>query len=269
MKKLVLILGTLSLLCTGPSLFAADSGSWSKSWTVSGTTADLRVDADYGTVHVVQGAANSIHADITTAYWSIPSDVQVSDTQDGNHVEIRVRTPEHHGGSWFHWRTPKVQIELQVPDGAHLDFHTGFGDIRGEHLHAQARIDTGFGGIHFPEFNGQLNGETGFGDITADGRFDTLQLKSGFGSVRAEVSSGSQIHADWRLESGFGDVALRVPSDLNANIDAETGFGHVSTDVPLMVTESSSYSELRGQLGKGGSSVELSTGFGSVHLGHS
>jgi len=269
MRKLTSVLLATGLLCVAPSLFAADSGSWTKSWTLSGATADLRVDADYGTVHVVQGAANSIHADITTAYWSIPSDVQVSDTQDGNHIEIRIRTPRDHGGGWFHWHSPKVQIELQVPDGSHLDLHTGFGDVRGEHLHAQAHIDTGFGGIHFPEFNGQLNGETGFGDITADGRFDTLQLKSGFGSVRAEVISGSLIHSDWRLESGFGDVSLRVPSDLNANIDAETGFGHVSTDVPLMVTETSSHSELRGQLGKGGSSVELSTGFGSVHLGHS
>jgi hypothetical protein len=267
MRKLVLALASLSLLCAAPAALAGDN--WTKSWTVSGTPADLHVDADYGTVHVVQGAANSIRADITTDYWSIPSDVQISDTQDGNHVEIRIHAPQNHGGGWFHWHSPKVQIELQVPDGSHLDLHTGFGDIRGENLHAQARVDTGFGGIHFPEFAGQLNGETGFGDITADGRFDTLQLKTGFGSVRAEVNSGTQIHADWRLETGFGDVALRVPSDLNANIDAETGFGHVSTDVPLMVTESSSHSELRGQLGKGGSSVELSTGFGSVHLGHS
>lgn len=269
MRKLASVLVAAGLLAAAPSLFAADNGNWSKTWNVSASAAELRVDADYGALHIVHGAANSIRANITTSYWSIPSDVQVSDTQDGNHVEIRVRTPENHGGGWFHWHTPKVEIDLEVPSGSRLDLHTGFGDIRGENLSAQARVDTGFGGIHFPEFTGDLNGETGFGDITADGRFHALELKTGFGSVRAEADSGSQIHNDWRLESGFGDVALRVPSDLNANIDASSGFGHVSTDVPLNVTETSSHSELRGQLGKGGSSVELNTGFGSIHLGRS
>lgn len=268
MKKLALLLTALGLLGAAPALFAAD-GSWSKTWNVSASAADLRVDADYGTLHIVQGNSNAIHADVTTSYWSIPSDVQVSDTQDGNHVEIRVRTPEHHGGGWFHWHTPKVEINIEVPDGSRLDLHTGFGDIRGENLHAHARVDTNFGGIHFPEFNGQLNGETGFGDVSTDGVFSGLELKSGFGSVRAEANSGSQIHEDWRLDSGFGDIVLRVPSDMNANIDASSGFGHVSTDVPLSVTDTSSHSELRGQLGKGGSSVELNTGFGSIHLGRS
>jgi DUF4097 and DUF4098 domain-containing protein YvlB len=219
-------------------------------------------------LHIVHGDANTIRANVTTEYWSIPSDVEVTDTQDGNHVEIHVRTPSSHNNfGWFHWHSPKVEIDLEVPSESHLDLHTGFGDIRGENLHAHARVDTGFGSIHFPEFNGQLNGETGFGDVTADGVFDALELKSGFGSVRAEANSGSQIHEDWRLESGFGDVSLRVPSDLNADIDASTGMGHVSTDVPLTVTENSSHSEVRGQLGKGGLPLELTTGFGSVHLG--
>jgi DUF4097 and DUF4098 domain-containing protein YvlB len=268
MRKLALVLGAFCLLCAAQVALAAD-GSWSKTWTVSGSSADLRVEADYGTLHISRGDSNSIRANVTTTYWSIPSDVEVSDSQDGNHVEIHVRTPEHHGGGWFHWHTPKVEIDLEVPDGSHLDLHTGFGDIRGENLNAQARVDTGFGGIHFPEFSGDLKGETGFGDVTADGRFNELELKTGFGSVRAEANSGSQIHNDWRLESGFGDVSLRMPEDLNADIDASSGFGHVSSDMPLSVTESSGHSELRGQLGKGGSPVELNTGFGSIHLGRS
>lgn len=269
MRNAILVLGAFCLLCAAPAALASD-GSWTKSWTVSGSAAaDLRVDADFGTIHIVHGSSNSIHANVTTAYWSIPSDVQVSDTQDANHVEIRIRTPQNHGGSWFHWHSPKLELDLEVPSGSKLDLHTGFGDVRGDNLKAQVRVDTGFGGIHFPEFTGQLDGETGFGDITADGRFDSLELKSGFGSVKAEATAGSQIHSDWRLKSGFGDVSLRVPSDLNADIEADSGMGHVSTDLPLNVTDVSSHSSLRGQLGKGGSSLELETGFGSVHLGRS
>ncbi len=268
MKKVAVLLGMLCFLAVAPRVLASD-GSWTKTWTISGA-ADLHLDADYGTVHIASGPANSIHADIETTYWHIaPDEVEVSESQDGNRVELRVRTPNDHGGGWFHWHSPKVEIDITVPDGSQLNLHTGFGDIRGDNLRAHAHVDTGFGGIHFPEFKGQLNGETGFGDITADGRFDSLELKTGFGSVHAEADSGSQIRDDWRLESGFGDVSLRVPLDMNANLDAESGFGHVSTDIPLSITENSGHSSIHGQLGKGGSPLELSTGFGSVHLGRS
>ncbi|MFZ0921740.1 MAG: hypothetical protein WA020_01645, partial [Candidatus Acidiferrales bacterium] len=58
----VCFLGTCS---AAPSLFAAD-GTWTKTWNVSGAAADLRVEADYGTLHIVHGAASSIHANVTT-----------------------------------------------------------------------------------------------------------------------------------------------------------------------------------------------------------
>lgn len=269
MRKAPLIFAALCLVCACSTarVFAAD-GTWSRSWSVSGHGTQVRVEADFGDVHVIQGAANSVHASVTTYYWHIePSEVQVIGTQNGNEVEIRVETPKYHGNGLFHWHTPKVYIELEVPTGVQLDLHSGFGDIAGENLESKARVDTGFGKIRFPGFSGELNGDTGFGDIRVDGRFDRLQLKTGFGDIRAQVNNGSKMSEDWRLESGFGSVRVFVPSDLNADIEANSGFGHVSTDVPLSLSETSSHSSVRGKLGTGGFPLEVSTGFGSVHIG--
>lgn len=254
---------------SGARAFAAD-GTWTKTWTVSSPGAELRVEADYGDVHVVNGAATSIHATVTTYYWRIqPGEVEVSDTQDGNRVEIRIETPKHHDGGLFHMHSPKVYVEVEVPTGTELDLHSGFGDISGENLQGKARVDTGFGKIRFPGFNGQFTGDTGFGDIRMDGRFDRLDVKTGFGSIRAAVARGSKMTDDWRVESGFGSVDVDLPEDLNADIKASSGFGHVSTEIPLAVSGTEEHSSVHGKLGAGGLPLQVSTGFGHVHIGRS
>lgn len=249
--------------------FAAD-GTWTKTWNVSASGAELRVEADFGDVHVVNGASNVIHATVTTEYWRIqPGEVEVRDTQDGNRVEIRIETPKHHDRGWFHMHSPKVYVELEVPSGTQLDLHSGFGDISGENLQGKARVDTGFGKIRFPRFNGEFNGNTGFGDVRTEGRFERLELKTGFGSIHAQIDPGSKITGDCRVESGFGSVDVDVPADLNANIEASSGFGHVSTEIPLTISGSEDHSSVHGKLGSGGLPLEVSTGFGHVHIGRS
>ena len=249
--------------------FAAD-GSWTKSWNVSAASAELRIDADYGDVHVVNGASNSIHATVTTEYWRIqPGEVEIRDTQDGNRVEVRIETPKHHDHGIFHMHSPKVYVEVEVPTGTQLDLHSGFGNISGENLQGKTRVDTGFGKIRFPGFAGEFTGNTGFGDVRTDGRFDRLDLKTGFGSILAQIDRGSKVSGDWRVESGFGSVDVDLPSDLNADIDASSGFGHVSTEIPLTISGSESRSSVHGKLGSGGLPLEVSTGFGHVHIGRS
>ena len=249
--------------------FAAD-GTWTKSWNVSGSPSELRVEADFGDVHVVNGASNSIHATVTTYYWRIqPGEVEVRDTQDGNHVEIRIETPKHHDGGIFHMHSPKVYVEVEVPIGTQLDLHSGFGDISGENLQGKVRIETGFGKIRFPGFTGDFDGDTGFGDVRTNGRFDRLELKTGFGTIRAQIARGSKVSGDWRVESGFGSVDVDIPEDLNADIEASSGFGHVSTEIPLTVSGNEDRSSVHGKIGSGGLPLEVSTGFGHVHIGRS
>lgn len=269
MRRAAILSAVFCFACAVSSAraFAAD-GRWTKTWSVAGPGAAVRVEADYGNVHVVNGAANSVRATVTTYYWRIqPGEVEVSDTQEGNRVEIRVETPKHHDGGLFHLHSPKVYVELEVPNGTRIDLHSGFGDISGENLQGEARVDTGFGKIRFQGFNGEFTGDTGFGDVRTNGRFDRLQLKTGFGSIRAAVQSGSKLAGDWRLESGFGSVRVDVPADLNADIEARSGFGHVSTEIPLTISGTENHSSVRGKLGAGGLPLQVSTGFGSVHIG--
>lgn len=219
---------------------------WSKTWTVS-PSAELRLQADRGSVHVSQIPGNSIHAVVTTTYWRISeSEVEVSSTQDSSGVGIRIRVPEEHFHFFHH--DASVDIDLQVPAGSRLALRTGFGKV------------------HVVDFDGRVDADTGFGDVDARGRFESLSLRTGFGTIRAEAGAGSHITRDWRLSSGFGDITLSLASDLNADLEARTGFGHVSCDFPITVTDTRSRSSINGRIGSGGSPINIDTGFGSVHI---
>jgi hypothetical protein len=219
---------------------------WSKTWSVS-SAAELRLEAGRGNVHVSQIPGNSIHAIVTTTYWHISeSEVEVSSTQDSRSVEIRIRVPEEHFHFFHH--SASVDIDLQVPAGSRLALRTGFGKV------------------HVVDFDGHVNADTGFGDVDARGRFESLSLRTGFGTIRAEASAGSHVTKDWRLSSGFGDINLSLASDLNADLEARTGFGHVSCDFPITVTDTRSRSSIDGRIGSGGPPVNIDTGFGSVHI---
>jgi len=219
---------------------------WSKTWTVS-PSAELRLQADRGDVHVSQIPGNKIHAGVTTTYWHISeSEVEASSRQDAKGIEIRIRVPEEHFHFFHH--SASVDIDLQVPADSRLALRTGFGKV------------------HVMDVDGHVDADTGFGDVDARGRFESLSLRTGFGTIRAEAGAGSHITRDWRLSSGFGDITLSLASDLNADLEARTGFGHVSCDFPITVTDTRSRSSINGRIGSGGPQVNIDTGFGSVHI---
>lgn len=255
----------LLTLCAVP---AALADNWSKTWNVTGSP-DFRLVTGRGAIRIHQAAGNSVRAVVNTTYWRIaPSEVEITETQTGNSIDVQIRTPEEHGGfHWFNWHTPRLEIELDVPAHSSLDLKTGFGDVTASGLQAKSRFDTGFGHVRMTDYEGALDAETGFGDLVADGRFDSLQLKTGFGHVSATVNSGSHLTDGWRLSSGFGDVRLRLPDDLNADLHASSGFGGVSSDYPITISGMKEHSSLSGRIGSGGPPLELETGFGSVHIG--
>jgi hypothetical protein len=50
------------------------------------------------------------------------------------------------------------------------------------------------------------------------------------------------------------------------NIDASTGDGHVSSDIPITMDGIMSKSSVRGKMNGGGSTLTIHTGDGSIHL---
>ncbi len=99
------------------------------------------------------------------------------------------------------------------------------------------------------------------------GRFDSLSLKTGDGNIEAQVANGSKVASTWTIRSGDGHINMRIATDLNANVEARTGDGSITLDVPnFAVSGSLSHSSVHGKLNAGGGTLSVSSGDGSIHL---
>jgi len=79
---------------------------------------------------------------------------------------------------------------------------------------------------------------------------------------------------DWSITTGDGGVAVYLPSDFGAELDAHTGDGSIRNELGLKAEaerENDSDRErdrrsLKGKLGTGGKLLRIRTGDGSIRL---
>jgi DUF4097 and DUF4098 domain-containing protein YvlB len=271
------------LLFTLAAAFPAHAEDWSKSYKLTGRP-NLRVITNDGHVDLYASSSNQIDAHVTTTGWPIGNDgVRISESQNGNEVDLEVHVPTFHFS--FGWNNRSVRIELNVPREADFDVETGDGSVTSQAFHGQLRISTGDGNIdadglsgqvrlhsgdghiHASGLDGELRADSGDGRIDVAGRFDTLSLESGDGSVTAEAENGSKIANDWSVRSGDGSVTLRLPDGLNADLDAHTGDGHITLEnFSITTTGEISGSTIHGKIGAGGPPLLVHTGDGSIHI---
>jgi DUF4097 and DUF4098 domain-containing protein YvlB len=263
----------------------ASADQWEKTFTV-GTQPALTVSTDDGNVSIEPWDKKSIAVRVTTASWRIGSDVKIEERQVGDHVEVRVhRTPRW--GIDINFGGSALKVEVSVPrrtdlnvetgDGnigvraveGRIGLHTGDGRIDADRLRGELSLSSGDGSISASDLDGTLRVHTGDGRVSIGGRFDAVDLSSGDGSVSVEARHGSRIGDGWSVKTGDGSVDLRIPSDLDATLDANTGDGGIRLDLPVRVAGDLSHHAIRGQLNRGGPVLRVRTGDGSIRIGES
>jgi hypothetical protein len=258
----------------------ASADDWSKTYTINGHP-NLTVSAGEGEVNLSGTDEKQIVAKVTTWGWKIgPGDVEIEESQNGDNVTINVKTPHWSMG----WGRKGLKVDLAVPRdldaslrtgdgnisardaGGNLRFQTGDGNVTADTLRGNVEIQTGDGNITGQGLDGSLEAQTGDGNMTVRGRFDTVQVKSGDGNVEVEAVNGSKIATRWEILSGDGRIALRVPENLQADLDAKTGDGEITLGIPVQVMGSISRSSIHGKLNGGGGEISLRSGDGSIHV---
>lgn len=291
---------TICMMILALSPFTTTTDEWAKSYAVQGTP-KLRVETGDAHIHVTPGEGKTVAARITTEGWKIGGDgISVIEHQTGDQIEIEVRFPRH----MFQvgWNHRQVDIELKVPRDASLDLHTGDGnvDVQGvrgaialrsgdgkltlselegtlraetgdgnidlRNVRGDLTLHTGDGRIEVTGIDGSLRAETGDGRIHVNGRFDLLDVRTGDGGIDAEALDGSKLDANWRLSTGDGDLTLRVPPTIAADVELHTSDGHIDLQMPITVLGRLGTRELHGRINGGGKLLSLKTGDGSIRL---
>jgi DUF4097 and DUF4098 domain-containing protein YvlB len=274
-----LVVPALVLAVSAPRVRADE---WSKTYQIAGR-ANLQVTTSDGNVSITGADQKQIDARVTADGWKVgPNDVQVIESQNGDHVSIELKLP--HWNFSFLGNHKSLRVDLRVPRELDLDvrtsdgnviaqgvsgklqFDTGDGNVTANSIRGDIRMHTGDGHIEGHGFDGSLNADTGDGNLRVDGRFDALSLKTGDGNIEAQVGNGSKVTEGWSLHSGDGRITVQLPGDLNAMLDAHTGDGSITLDIPIQVSGSLNRSSVRGKLNAGGGTLAISSGDGSIHI---
>jgi len=252
-------------IATALAAGSAFADNWTKTFVVSGRP-ELRIETDDASVRVRTWDEPKIAVRVTTAGWKIgPGEVEVEQSQAGNRVEITVRSRRRF--SFFSVGMHSIEVDVEAPRQIESNIRTGDGHIDVTGLQGETRLRAGDGHIQAESLGGSLEATTGDGHMRVRGRLDSMTLRSGDGGIDAEVLPGSKIASSWRVESGDGNVTVRLPRDFSADLDLHTGDGGISVDFPLTTTAGGrSNHDLRARLNAGGAPFYIRTGDGSIRL---
>jgi DUF4097 and DUF4098 domain-containing protein YvlB len=271
----------LALLAAGLFAAAAQADDYAKTYTVS-NRANVHVDTDDGSVTVTTGDTKEVEFRVEYQGYVLDKSLRIDSSQHGDEVELTARIP--HGFHISLGMTRRLHVEVRMPKDADLqvrtgdgsikannvagtiDLHSGDGAISVSSLKGSIRIHTGDGSIEASEMDGKCDASSGDGRIRLSGRFDVLSAKSGDGSLGIEAQRGSKLDSSWSIVSGDGSIDVALPPDLPANIEASSGDGHISTDIPITMEGVISKSRVHGKMNGGGSTLTIHTGDGSIRL---
>lgn len=192
--------------------------------------------------------------------------VEVEDNSQGNRVDLRARYENCRNCSI----NASIRFEVQVPRSLSLNFdeiETASGNITVRDVTGRLRLNTASGDVRVQRVNGVVNANTASG---------TMRVTDVVGAVRANSASGDVTVEMTRLEgtdnlvfsTASGDLHVRMPSNLDADVELSTSSGSIRTDFPLEVRRDGygPSRSARGRLGNGSRLLRISSASGDIDL---
>ena len=142
-----------------------------------------------------------------------------------------------------------------------------FGDITITQVKAGSYdVESNSGSITVDGVKGSVRAHTGFGNIDIlNAEEVTLDLDTNSGSIDFSGSLGDGPHT---IHSDFGDIELNIPADSALNIDIETQFGKITSDIPITVTLTGEIKQGQqsGTINGGGAELKVDTNSGNINI---
>ena len=262
-----------------------------KRFAVSGKP-DLKLTTFDGAIEVHAGDTRTVIVEIEKRGPTQEGidQLRVDTKQDGDRVEVEVKRPAREIVTFGIGSSPSAKLIVTMPREGNITAKSGDGSIRVEEIHGRLELRTGDGSIRGRDLGGQMTFYTGDGSVTLDaatgdldvdtgdgsvsvaGKLGAVKLHTGDGSITFRADTGTAMTGDWSLTTGDGGIALYLPADFAAELDAHTGDGSIRNELKLAAEaeaggdRESSRRTLRAKLGAGGKTLKIRTGDGSIRL---
>lgn len=191
--------------------------------------------------------------------------VQVEDLSGGNRIELKARYPRN-----CRRCDASIRFEVQVPRSVRYSFDeisSASGDIQVRDVTGEVHVNTASGDVLVENINGRVDASTASGQMHVRGVAGSVSASSASGDVDVEMT---RVDDNRRMEfsSASGDVNVRLPLNIDADVELSSASGDVRTNFPLAV-ESEKYGpgqRARGRLGNGSRRLHISSASGNVSL---
>jgi lia operon protein LiaG len=186
-----------------------------------------------------------------TAYKEGPDrdQVTIEDSSGGNNVDVRARYPENCNCN------VSVRFDVKVPSGISYRYDS---------------ITSVSGDVNISNVKGDLHVKSVSGDVSVKGSAGAVNAASVSGDVEVDIQSleGGDGASNMEFNSVSGDVDVKLPGNLDANVRMSTLSGELKTDFPLQIEEKERGPgrSANGRLGNGSRSLKLSTVSGDINL---
>jgi hypothetical protein len=267
---------------TLPPAFAAED--WQKSYPVSGKPSLTIGTGDAATE--VQPCAGCREVKIRVE-WNDrhPEDYNLTESQSGDHVSFELKEKQRFHVSIGNRHEPRVlveapkamDLEARTSDGGlkvsgiegTVSLHTSDGSVDVADVSGAIRLVASDGSIRMHNVTGTLESRSSDGNVTIDGKLSGVRVHTSDGSLDLTLAEGSQLTTASRVEASDGNVKIRLPKTLAADLDMHTGDGHLDCQLPLTMNgyNSGGGHNIRGKLNAGGTALTIHTNDGNVTIG--
>jgi DUF4097 and DUF4098 domain-containing protein YvlB len=228
--------------------------------------------------------------------------VTIEVTGEADRVSVETKYPKRIGGFWGGDSiNVSVDYKVWVPEQAAVEVKSVSGDVKIAPIGGKAKIDSvsgnvgisGAAGAEVKLVSGDLRMENIAGDAfikAVSGDIDVTRIK---GSIEADAVSGDIVLKDvaeaqtvdiktvsgnvtysgdlkaggrYELKTHSGDVRMTIPAGSGFDLEANTFSGDIETDFEITVSGKMSPRDVRGTVGKGGTTLVLKSFSGNVDL---
>ena len=215
--------------------------------------------------------------------------------------EIRIRTVrpvERHGSTGVKYiiKAPhKVDLDhitssngsMRVSDiEGTMRLRTSNGSVRTTRVRGALEVTTSNGSVEVGELDGPATIRTTNGRVTADEVRGAFDASSSNGSIHArlvkpephravklqttngsiDLAMDSMADNDIRASTSNGSITVKLPAQANARVHAHTSHNSIHSDFDIRGKVGWSKTDLEGDIGAGGPTVELTSTNGSIRL---
>jgi DUF4097 and DUF4098 domain-containing protein YvlB len=232
------------------------------------TAGDSAIDLNsgFGAISLGKASAGDVKLDSQSGGLDVTNlrtsgDVALS-TQFGN------VTFENGSASALTVETQSGQVKLtSLNISSAVTVNGDFGGIELGKVNAKSYdLDTSSGSVTVNGAQGLVKVNAGFGPISITNAENvTLDLTTQSGSIEFEGSLGEGPHS---LHSDFGEISLSLPADTAVDVDLQTEFGTITSDIPVTVVLSGETEKSHevGTMNGGGPELKVSTQSGGITI---